>query len=109
LLPDLLFAHLLFDLPLPDLKRRLPSGTVQELFANDEQALAKFRQFTETAKAEDWETVKETARFRASNRKIMTQALWHGVHHRGQLATFLRQQGFEGMWIHDLILTDVMK
>ena len=105
---DLFFAHQLLDLPLPDLEH-LSSRNVEELFANDEQALAKFRQFIQKATAEDWETVNDTAGFKASKRKMMTQALWHGVHHRGQLATFLRQQGFEGMWIHDVILTDVMK
>jgi uncharacterized damage-inducible protein DinB len=39
---------------------------------------------------------------------MVAQALLHGVNHRAQLATFLRQEGFEGLWIHDLILSKVM-
>jgi len=30
------------------------------------------------------------------------------VHHRAQLGTFLRQEGFGGLWVHDLIASDVM-
>jgi uncharacterized damage-inducible protein DinB len=40
---------------------------------------------------------------------MVAQAFLHGIHHRGQLATFLRQQGLDGMWVHDLILTNVME
>jgi uncharacterized damage-inducible protein DinB len=32
----------------------------------------------------------------------------HGVHHRAQLATLLRQQGYKQDWIHDIVLSDVM-
>jgi uncharacterized damage-inducible protein DinB len=40
---------------------------------------------------------------------MVAQALLHGVHHRAQLATFLRQEGFGGLWMHDLIASDVME
>ena len=42
-------------------------------------------------------------------RKMVVQALLHGVDHRAQLATFLRQEGFGGLWVHDLIASDVME
>jgi len=32
----------------------------------------------------------------------------HSVHHRAQLATFLRQRGFKQDWTHDLIASKVM-
>jgi len=38
----------------------------------------------------------------------MAQVELHGVHHRAQLATLLRQQGYKQDWIHDIVLSDVM-
>jgi len=40
---------------------------------------------------------------------MMMQAIWHSVNHRGQLATFLRQQGFKQDWIHDFLLSNAME
>jgi uncharacterized damage-inducible protein DinB len=82
----------------------------QDLFGVSEDATRLFRAFIESARPEDWNEVKEVgfSGFKVSKRKMMTQALLHGVHHRGQLATHLRQQGFGDMWAHDFILSDVM-
>jgi uncharacterized damage-inducible protein DinB len=59
----------------------------------------------------DWAAVKElgSGKLKASKRKMVAQALLHGVHHRARLATFLRQEGFGGLWVHDLIASDVME
>lgn len=106
---ELIFASLALDLPRPDW-HGLPSGTVDDLFGVHDDAFRKFREFFSRAQESDWKEIKDLGfrDMKASKRKMVAQAMLHGVHHRGQLATFLRQQGFEGSWIHDLILTQVM-
>ncbi len=106
---ELFFAHAVLSLPEPDWKI-LSSKTVDELFAVGEDARKKIGKFIAKAKTRDWNEVKvlHDGAIIASKRKMVAQALLHGVHHRAQLATFLRQQRFRGMWVHDLILTDVM-
>ncbi|HXY13584.1 MAG TPA: DinB family protein [Terriglobales bacterium] len=106
---ELHFAHTVLDLPQPDWQK-LPAQTVDELFALSEDALRKFLEFLDKAQPGDWDKMKDLGHgnLKASKRKIVAQALLHGIHHRGQLATLLRQLGFDGTWIHDLILTDVM-
>ena len=107
---ELFFANTVLDLPMPDWQK-LPSQTVEELFAVGEDAQAKLREFIGKAEPADWQPVIElgVADLRGSKRKLVAQALLHGVHHRGQLATFLRQRGFADGWVHDLILTDAMR
>lgn len=108
---ELFFAHAVLDLPMPDLDN-LPTGTVDELFGIGDDSRRKFQQFLAAAHPEQWNEIreiKEIGNLKASRRKMIAQALLHGVHHRGQLATFLRQRGYDGMWIHDLLLTDVMR
>jgi uncharacterized damage-inducible protein DinB len=82
----------------------------QDPFGVSEDATKMFREFIESARPEDWDEVKEVgfSGFKVSKRKMMTQALFHGVNHRAQLSTHLRQQGFGEMWAHDIILTNVM-
>jgi uncharacterized damage-inducible protein DinB len=106
---EMYFACSVLDRPKPDWET-LPVQTVAELFQIGEEAHSKFRKFISQASTTDWGTVLELGfgGLSASKRKMVAQALLHGVHHRGQLATFLRQQGLEGMWVHDLILTGVM-
>ena len=107
---ELFFARFVLDLPKLDWENLKPQG-VDELFAVSEEARGMFRQFIDKAQPADWDEVKDLGfqGFKASRRKMVAQALWHGIHHRGQLATLLRQQGFDGMWNHDLILTPVME
>jgi len=117
----LFFAHRLLDLPVSDWKdwasRTLPKDwvsrtlTVGELFEVAEESCTQLRSFVADAQPSDWQQVTELGfqNLRASKRKMMAQTLLHGIHHRGQLATLLRQRGFQGLWVHDLILTDVMK
>jgi uncharacterized damage-inducible protein DinB len=82
----------------------------QDPFGVSEDATKMFREFIESASPDDWAEVKDVgfSGFRVSKRKMLTQALLHGINHRAQLSTHLRQQGFGDMWKHDFILTDVM-
>ena len=63
------------------------------------------------AALEDWTKLSPLGfgTLKASPRKMLIQAVLHSVHHRGQLATFLRQQGFKQDWTHDIILSKVME
>jgi uncharacterized damage-inducible protein DinB len=107
---NLFFAHRLLGLDLLDFKT-LPHSSLEELFAVDEGASRKLRTFLENVRPEDWETKLPLGFIdrSVSKRKMLSQAMLHGVHHRAQLATALRQQGLKQDWKHDLILSDVME
>jgi len=116
----LFFAHRLLDMHIPDWKdwasRVLPKDwasralSVDELFQIADEGCIQLRSFITNAQTPNWQQVIELGfqNLRASKRKMMAQTLLHGIHHRGQLATLLRQHGFDGLWVHDLILTEVM-
>jgi uncharacterized damage-inducible protein DinB len=106
---DLRYSHLLLALDLPDYKS-LPHATVEELFAIGEQADRKLREFLAGASSKDWDEIVALGFLnrKASKRKIMVQVALHGVHHRAQLASLLRQQGYKQDWLHDFILSDVI-
>ena len=106
---DLHFAHRVAGLDRPDFNA-LPHSNSDELFAIGEGAARKFRDFMATATPEDWNQIVPLgfAERQVSKRKMMTQALLHGVHHRAQLATLLRQRGLKQDWIHDFILSEAM-
>jgi uncharacterized damage-inducible protein DinB len=106
---ELSFAHKVLDLADPNWQK-LSSNSVDELFGVSDDARTKFREFLAKAQPADWNEIKDLrqGQWKASRRKMVAQALLHGIHHRGQLATFLRQQGYHGAWMHDFILTDAM-
>lgn len=105
---ELFFANLVLDLPKADYEN-LPHATVDELFAIHAEAQNKFQKFLAKATVEEWSTPVSLGirDFKASKRKMIAQAIWHGINHRGQLATFLRQQGFK-QWTHDILASKVM-
>lgn len=107
---ELVFAHRVLDLPAID-PQKLPSATLEEFFAIGDDARRKFREFFAKAQEKDWHEVRALGfrDFKASKRKMVAQAMWHGINHRGQLATFLRQQGYDGLWIHDIHLSKAMQ
>jgi uncharacterized damage-inducible protein DinB len=107
---ELSFANRVHGLPRIDFEK-LPIGTLDELFAISEEAHQKFQEFLDKAALEDWTKLTELGfgTLQASPRKMLIQAMLHGVHHRGQLATFLRQQGFKQDWTHDIILSSLME
>lgn len=105
---ELFFANHVHGLGRVDFDQR-PSSTLDELFAINEEAQRKFQEFLERATNEDWLQVVPLGfrDFKASRRKMVMQAMVHSIHHRGQLATFLRQQGFK-TWTHDFLMSSVM-
>jgi uncharacterized damage-inducible protein DinB len=106
---ELFFANLLNGIAKTDFDR-LPSATQEELFEIHADAQAKFQRALSTLTAEQWDEVMPLGfrDFKASRRKMLVQAMLHGVHHRAQLATFLRQQGFKQDWSHDILLSAAM-
>lgn len=107
---ELHFAHMAASLPKPDYAS-IPHATLDELFAVSENAAVKLRRFLEGAEPEQWNEQLPLG-FRdvkASRRKMLAQAFLHGVHHRGQLAVMLRQQGFKDSWVHDILLTNALE
>jgi uncharacterized damage-inducible protein DinB len=109
-LSELFFANLVTraqDISLEN----VPSATLDELFEIHASAQRKFEEALEQATPEQWEeTVPLGFRdLKATRRKMLVQAMLHGVNHRAQLATFLRQQGFKQDWTHDLIVSPAMK
>ena len=80
--------------------------TVEQVF----DAHGKFTKFLEGATPGQWEEILPLGfrEIKASRRKMLTQALMHSIHHRAQLATFLRQNGFRQDWVHDIILSPAM-
>ena len=88
---ELFFAQSVLDLTQPDWEK-LPAQTVDELFGVSDDAHRKFKEFFAKAQPCDWDEIKElgSGKMKASKRKMVTQALLHGVQHRAQLATFLR-------------------
>jgi uncharacterized damage-inducible protein DinB len=107
---ELFVANRVLDQPKMDYEN-LPPGTLEELFAISVTAQEKFEEFLATVPLEQWiEPVPFGARdFKASKRKMLMQVVMHSIHHRGQLATFLRQQGFKQDWTHDFLLSKVME
>ena len=106
---ELFFANLLTETPNTGLES-IPSATLDDLFAIHSEAYAKFQEALTKTTAEQWDQ-NVSLRFRdfkASRRKMFVQAMLHGVHHRAQLATHLRQLGFKQNWIHDIVLSSAM-
>ena len=106
---EVFFSGAVNDLPRVDWKQ-LPSGTLDELFGMHDDAFRGLREFFSRAQARNWNEIRDLGfrDLKVSKRKMVAQGLLHGVNHRAQLATFLRQQGFDGLWVHDLILSKVM-
>ena len=107
---ELYFANLLTGAPNSGLDQ-LPCGTLDELFAVHAEAHRKLQEFLGKAGQEQWEEILPLGfrDLKASRRKMFAQAMLHGVNHRAQLATVLRQQGFQQDWVHDLILSSAMR
>ena len=107
---ELTFAHLVLTVPRPDFAT-LPHATLDELFGISENAAGKIRYFLNNAQPDQWtEKLSLGPRdIKASRRKMLAQAFLHSVHHRGQLAAHLRQQGFKDAWVHDILLSSALE
>lgn len=106
---ELHFARLIQGEPRADFDK-LPANSVEELFAIHSEAVRRFQEFLKTGAAGRWNEVLPLGfrDLRASRRKMFVQAMLHGVAHRAQLATVLRQNGLKQDWIHDFILSGAM-
>jgi uncharacterized damage-inducible protein DinB len=107
---ELFFADRVLDMPKADYDN-LPHDTLDELFAIHESAHQKFQEFLAKATMDEWSRPVSLGfrDFKASKRKMVAQAIWHGINHRGQLTTFLRQQGFKTGWTHDILASKAMQ
>lgn len=107
---ELSFAHSILGLPKP-VFNSLPHATLDELFEINQDAARKIQNFLDDSKPEQWSDPVSIGfrEVKATPRKMLAQAFLHGVQHRGQLAVILRQQGFKDPWVHDIVMTDVMK
>jgi uncharacterized damage-inducible protein DinB len=66
------------------------------------------KQYIRSAREEALGQVKAFGPATASNRKILTQALLHSVHHWAQVAMEVRQAGFPTEMPQDIIISPVM-
>jgi uncharacterized damage-inducible protein DinB len=107
---ELFFANLVQGLGRTNFEK-VPPSTLDELFALTEEAKRKFEDFLAKSSEKDWAELKSLGfgTLKATPRKMLMQALWHSINHRGQLATFLRQQGHKPHWTHDILLSQVME
>ena len=95
--------------PRPDFAK-VPMNTLDEIFAVGEDARRRLRDFLATANEE---TMAEQQPFgpagNVSRRKMLAQALTHGMRHWAQLATDLRRAGYPTDWVHDLLMSVALK
>lgn len=106
---ELVFGGAVLGEPLPDLEQ-LPVNTLDQIFAIGESARRKMREFAAVASEE---ALAERQPFgpagEVSRRKLLAQALTHGMRHWAQLATDLRRAGYPTDWIHDWLMSPAVK
>src|SRR5215470_8853323 len=92
----------------------LASKTTPELFALANKSAEDLRTLSAAANVSAWRVTltfptRSAGTLTASRRKIFIHALFHGLRHWAQLATFLRQQGYPQTWQHDFIAASLMR
>jgi uncharacterized damage-inducible protein DinB len=92
----------------------MQSAGVPEIFDAGDRARAIYRECLATATDEALRHVLEfptrsEGTFRASERKIFLHAMLHSVRHWAQLATALREAGYETKWGKDFLFAEVME
>lgn len=106
---ELIFGAAVAGEPRPDYEK-LPQSTLDEVFAIGDSARKKMRDFVARA---DEEQLSELIPFGpagdVSRRKMLMQALTHGMRHWAQLATDLRRAGYPTDWVHDWIMSSAVK
>lgn len=87
--------------------------TLAELFAIGDQAHARVSAYLAGATEADMTKPLTLSgggtTISGSARKFLAHSLLHSLRHWAQLATVLRQQGYETNWHHDFVLSDVME
>ncbi|MHB1021670.1 MAG: DinB family protein [Acidobacteriaceae bacterium] len=95
------------------LYEQIPDRTAEELFAVHQQAVEKCRALLADGSV-DWAgklefDTKTAGKFAASRRKILLHALLHSIRHYAQLATLVRQHGYNPGWMMDFLATNAME
>ena len=106
---ELVFGSGVLGEPRPDFEK-MPKATLEEIFAIGDEARRKIRQFL--TRADDFQMGEIVSFGRAgdvSKRKMIVQALTHGMRHWAQLATDLRRAGYQTDWVHDLIMSPAIR
>ncbi len=106
---ELVFGGGVLGEPRPDFEK-IPKATREEIFAIGDEARRKIRQFL--TRADDFQFGEIVPFGRAgdvSKRKMLVQALTHGMRHWAQLATDLRRAGYQTDWVHDLLMSPAIK
>jgi uncharacterized damage-inducible protein DinB len=92
---------------------RMPSETIEDLFAIRGEAHARLSAYLGRATEADM-TRRLTlsgggATIHGSSRKFLTHTFLHSLRHWAQLATVLRQHGHQTDWHHDFVLSDAIE
>jgi uncharacterized damage-inducible protein DinB len=106
---ELVFGNGVLDEPRPDFEK-VPKSTLDEIFAIGDDARKKMRAFL--SHADDWQLGEVVSFGRAgdvSRRKMLIQALTHGMRHWAQVATELRRAGYPTDWVHDLLMSPAIR
>jgi uncharacterized damage-inducible protein DinB len=110
---ELRYTQRLTDKPVTSYEE-LPTGSVADLFGIGERARAGLRAYLANATDEQLKSVQEfptrtAGTLRASERKMFAHTIIHSVRHWAQLATALREAGYETKWMKDFLMTEVME
>ena len=90
--------------------RQAQDMSVDEIFAMHEEAARKLGDYLRTASGEDMGKQFALGPGRGGTaRKFLAHVFVHSTRHWAQLATVLRQHGYQTDWQHDLVMSDVME
>lgn len=92
----------------------LPTGSVADLFGIGDRARTGLRTYLGKTTDDRLKAVQEfqtrtAGTLHASERKMFAHTMLHSVRHWAQLATALREAGYETNWGKDFLMTDVME
>jgi uncharacterized damage-inducible protein DinB len=85
------------------------SPALEQLETLHQQAHAGLLAYTASATEDALRQMQKFGPVTVSNRKILTQAVLHSVHHWAQVAMEVRQAGFPAEKPQDIIISDVME
>lgn len=102
------FAARLFREAAPP-PQKMDSPTLADLESLHREAQQKLIRYVASASDEELARVQAFGPVKVSNRKILTQAALHGVHHWAQVAMEVRQAGFPEQKPQDIIISEVMQ
>ena len=105
------FADLLLQEGAGAMRRpeQMASKSLEELRGMHQEAQKKLTQYIDSTSDEALQRTRTLGPVTVSNRKTLTQALLHSVHHWAQVAMEVRQAGFPTETPQDIIASPVMK